>query len=338
MQTLTFNRETLKDKIYACWIGKNIGGTMGTPYEGNRDMHDIQGFVTEEGKVLPNDDLDLQLVWLRAMDEMGPESVNERVLGEYWMTHIGPMWNEYGIGKSNMREGLLPPLAGEVYNDKWKHSNGAWIRTEIWACLFPGCPEKAIRYAFYDACVDHGYGEGTYAAIFVAAMESAAFVIKDVKTLLEIGLSKIPTDCRMAKAVRLVMEEYEKGTDWKTVRQMLVEQSADIGWFQAPANVGFVVLGLLYGEGDFKKSMILAINCGDDTDCTGATIGSLMGIMNGTAGLPSDWRSHIGDQIATICNLNGHGAWPATCTELTERVMDMLLSAGEQISISLLDA
>ena len=324
MQTLTFNRETLKDKIYACWVGKNIGGTMGTPYEGNRDVHDIQGFVTEEGKVLPNDDLDLQLVWLRAMDEMGPESVNERVLGEYWMTHIGPMWNEYGVGKSNMREGLLPPLAGEVYNDKWKHSNGAWIRTEIWACLFPGCPEKAIRYAFYDACVDHGYGEGTYAAIFVAAMESAAFVIKDVKTLLEIGLSKIPTDCRMAKAVRLVMEEYEKGTDWKTVRQMLVEQSADIGWFQAPANVGFVVLGLLYGEGDFKKSMILAINCGDDTDCTGATIGSLMGIMNGIAGLPSDWRSHIGDQIATICNLNGHGAWPATCTELTERVMDML--------------
>ena len=324
MKTITFNKETLKDKIYACWIGKNIGGTMGAPYEGNRDMHDIQGFVTEEGKVLPNDDLDLQLVWLRAMDEMGPESVNERVLGEYWMTHIGPMWNEYGIGKSNMREGLLPPLAGEVYNDKWKHSNGAWIRTEIWACLFPGCPEKAIRYAFYDACVDHGYGEGTYAAIFVAAMESAAFVIKDVKTLLQIGLSKIPEDCRMAKAVRLVMEEYEKGTDWRTVRQMLVEQSADIGWFQAPANVGFVVLGLLYGEGDFKKSMILAINCGDDTDCTGATIGSLMGIMNGTAGLPSDWRSHIGDQIATICNLNGHGAWPATCTELTQRVMDLL--------------
>lgn len=319
-----FSKETLRDKIYACWVGKNIGGTMGTPYEGTQKLLDIQGFATEAGTVLPNDDLDLQLVWLRAMDEVGPENVNEQVLGEYWLSYIGPAWNEYGVGKSNMREGLLPPISGEVYNERWKHSNGAWIRTEIWACLFPGLPERAIRYAFYDACVDHGYNEGTYAAIFVAAMESAAFIFNDLNILLKIGLSKIPSDCRVAKAVRLVMEEYAKGTDWKAVRNMLVEQSADIGWFQAPANVAYVVLGLLYGGCDFKKSMILALNCGDDTDCTGATLGALLGIMYGTAGIPADWSAHIGDQIVTICNLNGHGKWPATNTDLTNYVMDML--------------
>lgn len=321
---LTFNKKRIWDKIYGCWTGKNIGGTMGTPYENTQELLDIHGFATAPGEVLPNDDLDLQLVWLRAMDEMGPEAVNERVLGEYWLTYICPAWNEYGIGKSNLREGLQAPLSGEVYNEKWKNSNGAWIRTEIWACLFPGSPEKAIRYAFYDACVDHGYNEGTYAAIFVAAMESAAFVFSDINTLLEIGLSKIPSDCRMAKAVRLVMDEYAKGTDWKVTRELLIEQSADIGWFQAPANVGFVVLGMLYGQGDFKKSMILAINCGDDTDCTGATIGAIMGIMKGTEGIPADWRSYIGDKIITCCNTNGHGAWPATCTDLTDRVMEML--------------
>ncbi len=322
--SITFDRAALRDKIYACWVGKNIGGTMGAPYEGTRQLLDIQGFATEAGKVLPNDDLDLQLVWLRAVDEMGIEAVNERVLGEYWLSYIGPAWNEYGVGKSNMREGLLPPLSGEAYNDRWRHSNGAWIRTEIWASLFPGCPEKAIRYAFYDACNDHGYSEGTYAAIFVAAVESAAFVYNDIDLLLRIGLSKIPATCRMAAAVRLVMDEYAKGTDWKTVRQLLVEQSADIGWFQAPANVAYVVLGLLYGGCDFKKSMILALNCGDDTDCTGATLGALLGIMYGTAGLPADWRTHIGDAIVTCCNLNGHGAWPASCTDLTDRVMDLL--------------
>lgn len=319
-----FNKESLRDKIYACWVGKNIGGTMGTPYEGSRELHDIQGFVTEAGTVLPNDDLDLQLVWLRAMDEVGPENVNEKVLGEYWLTYIGPAWNEYGKCKSNMREGLLPPMSGEVYNDNWKHSNGAWIRTEIWACLFPGLPERAIRYAFYDACVDHGYNEGTYAAIFVAAMESAAFIYNDLNTLLNIGLSKIPKSCRVANAVKLVREEYAKGTDWKTVRNMLVEQSSDIGWFQAPANVAYVVLGLLYGACDFKKSMILAVNCGDDTDCTGATLGALLGIMYGTAGIPTDWKAHIGDNIVTCCLLKGHGAWPANNTDLTDYVMDML--------------
>jgi hypothetical protein len=209
-------------------------------------------------------------------------------------------------------------------NEEWKHSNGAWIRTEVWACLYPGQPDKAIAYAFEDACVDHGYGEGSYAAIFVAAMESAAFVINDLQALIEIGLSKIPEDCRVAKSVRLVMEDYANKVDWKTARNNLVKDSEDLGWFQAPANVAFVVLGLLYGEGDFKKSMILAINCGDDTDCTGATLGSLMGIMNGEAGLPTDWLTHIGEEIVTMCVLKGHGRFPANCVELTDCVMNLL--------------
>lgn len=184
--------------------------------------------------------------------------------------------------------------------------------------------EKAIRYAFEDASVDHGFGEGSYAAIFVAAMESAAYVIKDLRVLIDIGLSKIPADCRLAKAVRLVVEEYDKGTDWKVVREMLIEQSTDIGWFQAPANVGFTVLGLLYGEGDFKKSVLLAVDCGDDTDCTGATAGALLGILHGMKGIPEDWQAYIGDEIVNGCLLFGHGRFPKSCTELTDNVLNLL--------------
>ena len=271
---LVFNKNTIKDKIYACWLGKNIGGTMGTPFEGRTELNDIQGFSTPENVVLANDDLDLQLVWLRAIEDYGPYSLNEQILGEYWISYIPPHWNEYGIGKNNMRAGLLPPMSGE-YENPWKHSNGAWIRTEVWACMAPGCPDIAIKYARMDASVDHGAGEGTYAAIFLAAIEAAAFVIHDLRELIDIGLSKIPADCRMARSINLLLDCYDKGIDWKETRRILVEDSADLGWFQAPANVAFSMLGLLYGEGDFKKSMILAINCGDDTDCTGATLGSI---------------------------------------------------------------
>lgn len=105
---------------------------------------------------------------------------------------------------------------------------------------------------------------------------------------------------------------------------MLVKDSADLGWFQAPANVGFVVLGLLYGAGDFKQSLIYAINCGDDTDCTGATLGSLMGIMGGMTVIPQDWRAYIGDGIKSICITNGHGRFPQDCTELTDCLMNLL--------------
>lgn len=300
---------------------------MGTPYEGKREINDIQGFSSPEGAALPNDDLDLQLAWLRAMDELGPDAINSKVLGEYWISYIGPCWNEYGVCKGNMREGILPPLSGEMNNEEWKHSNGAWIRTEIWACVTPGCPEKAIRYAFEDASVDHGFGEGTYAAIFVAAMESAAFVVNDLRTLLHIGLSKIPEDCRVARSVGIVIKGYDEGLDWKTVRNQVVQDSADLGWFQAPANVAFVVIGLLYGKGNFKKSMILAINCGDDTDCTGATIGSLMGIMYGTKGIPEDWKNYIGDGIVTISLIKGSGFYPETCQQLTDCVMNLIPAA-----------
>lgn len=318
---ICFNRKTLEDKIYACWVGKNIGGTMGTPYEGQKELHDIQGFSTPAGVVLPNDDLDLQLVWLRALNEQGPYGINSKVLGEYWTNFIGPHWNEYGICKANMRAGILPPMSGTLYNEHWWNSNGAWIRTELWACTNPGCPENAIRFAFEDASVDHGFGEGTYAAIFIAAIESAAFIFDDIHVLIKIGLSKIPEDCRVARSVKLVMRAYEEGIDWRTTREMIVEDSADLGWFQAPGNIAFVILGLLYGEDDFKKSMILAINCGDDTDCTGATLGSIMGIMHGMKIIPEDWKAYIGDDIVTISIIRGFGSFPTTCKELTKETM-----------------
>ena len=305
-------------------MGKNIGGTLGGPYEGLQQINDVQGFVTKPGEVLPNDDLDLQLIWLKAMEEQGPNGVNAQVLGEYWLSYIGPNWNEYGVGKSNLRAGIPAPMCGEFNNGYWKHSNGAWIRTEIWACLYPGKVEKAIEYAFADASVDHGFGEGSYAAIFIAALESAAFVFSDMETLIQIGLSKIPKDCRIARSVNIVLDAFHSDKTWQQARELLVEDSADLGWFQAPANVGFVVVGLLYGKGDFKQSLILATNCGDDTDCTAATTGSIMGIIGGTAGLPADWTAHLGEKIEQMCLLNGHCNYPATITELTDAVMNML--------------
>ena len=262
--TMKLNFDKYKDKVYACWIGKNIGGTMGGPYEGTHEILDIKGYKTEANVVLPNDDLDLQLVWLHAVESIGARAVNAATLGEMWLSYLPPHWNEYGIGKINMQKGLLPPLAGD-YHNHWKHSNGAWIRTEVWACMAPAAPHIAAKYAIEDAKVDHGAGEGTYAAAFVAAMQSAAFAIKDLRRCIEIGLDFIPNDCRMADSIRFAIECYEKGIPAMDARNLILERNMDIGngWFEAPSNVAYTILGLLYGEGDFKKSMITAINRGN---------------------------------------------------------------------------
>ena len=322
---LKINKNSYRDQVYACWIGKNIGGTMGGPYEGTKEILDIKGFSTAPGVALPNDDLDLQLVWLYAVESIGARAVNAQTLGEFWLSLIPPHWNEYGIGKTNMHLGLIPPLSGD-YRNLWRHSNGAWIRTEVWACMAPGCPALAARYAIEDAKVDHGSGEGTYAAAVVAAMQSAAFVTKDLRRCIELGLMAIPTDCRIADSIRLVIDCYESGKSAIETRNTVFERNRDIGdgWFEAPSNVAYTVLGLLYGEGDFKKSMITAINCGDDTDCTAATVGATLGILGGMAAIPEDWRNYIGDVIITR-SINesylGYFRMPKTCTELTERVM-----------------
>ena len=325
MVNTVFDREKLRDRILACWIGKNIGGTMGAPYEGRRCMQDITGYASPKGEPLPNDDLDLQMAWLMTMERFGPKNFDANTLAECWQLMIGPNWNEYGIGKKNLTLGLLPPLCGEYDNDKWKHSNGAWIRSEVWACLAPGFPNVAIKYAIMDASVDHGMGEGVYAEIFTAALESIAFVEADIRKIVETALTYIPESCRVAQCVRLVLAEYDKKTPYREVRELLVESTADLGWFQAPANVGFVVIGLMYGEGDFKKSMIYTINCGDDTDCTGGTVGAILGIVGGTAGIPADWQEYIGDRIIQKC-INGHfvRSIPKTCTAFTERILDMI--------------
>lgn len=319
---MKLNSDEYKDKVYACWAGKNLGGTMGGPYEGCRNTLDVKGFATKPKEALPNDDLDLQLVWLHAVEFEGPRNITAEVLGEYWLSFITGCWNEYGIAKRNMEKGIIPPLCGDSQNP-WKHSNGAWIRTEIWATLAPAYPDLAVRFAIEDAKVDHGMGEGTYAAAFVAALESAAFVVSDGRKLIDIGLSKIPDGCRIAQSVRLVISCFDKGLSWLETRNAILELNKDIGdgWFQAPSNVAFVVLGLLFGNGDFKKSMLTAINCGDDTDCTGGTVGAILGIMYGKKGLPNDWLEYMGDEIVTGA-INTCLSMPRVknCSELTDKV------------------
>lgn len=331
---LRLNKSEYLDKLHACWIGKNIGGTLGAPYEGYTDFNDITGFVTPEGEVLPNDDLDLQLVWLTAIENMGIKNLTTNLLAEYWLERVSPFWNEYGIGKSNLELGLLPPMSGEFDNERWKTSNGAWIRSEIWGSIAPAVSDIAAKYAVMDAMVDHGVSEGTFAEIFTASLQSNAYVESNIRKLIEKSLEKIPENCKIAKTVRLVMDCYDKGIDYKQAREKVVEFNKDLGWFQAPGNLGFVAIGLLYGEGDFKRSMIYTVNCGDDTDCTAATVGATLGIIGGTKAIPEDWKKFVGDKIMQIC-ANGSYAFllPKTCTELTNRVAALVADVMKENNI-----
>ncbi|MBR5309493.1 MAG: ADP-ribosylglycohydrolase family protein [Clostridia bacterium] len=330
------------DKVRACFMGKNIGGTLGTPVEGKRGVFNIEFYTHDTSKgALPNDDLDLQLVWLVAAERYG-NKVNSQILADYWAARIYAHWNEYGQGKVNVKNGLVPPVSG-AYHNPMKDSNGAWIRSEIWACLCPGHPELAVQYAFEDSSVDHA-DEGIYAEVFTAALESAAFVEKDFEKLVDIALSYLPADCAIAGVVRLVQKCKKDGLTWREARKEVLTQYPDgfvhhvlpcepedvvpVGkkGFDAPANIGIVMIGWLYGEGDFAKTLCTAANCGEDGDCTCATLGALWGILHGMDGIPQKWIEPIGEDIKVGCvDMTHEGTLiPKTISALTKRVANLM--------------
>ena len=119
------------DKVKGCYLGKNIGGTLGAPFECYRGVYDIDGFMQDVSSPIPNDDVDLQLVWLAAVEQEG-RRIDSHVLAEYWDYYVTAVISEYGTGKNNFNKGIMPPHTGYLRNFN-RDSNGAWIRTEIWA-------------------------------------------------------------------------------------------------------------------------------------------------------------------------------------------------------------
>ena len=127
---MNYQLQDYRRRVLGCFLGKNAGGTLGMRDEWHRRINHVDGYVHEiTGEPLPNDDMDLQLVWLVALEEQGV-SVDAGLLGDYWMYYITPHWAEYGNCKENMRCGLQPPFSGTV-NNPYKDSCGAYIRSEI---------------------------------------------------------------------------------------------------------------------------------------------------------------------------------------------------------------
>ena len=110
------SKRTYMEKMRGCWLGKSIGGTLGTPFEPTRGAFDVEYYTADLSQgMLPNDDLDLQLVWLNAAERFKTE-LDAQILADYWMLGIIPNWAEYGVGKSNVRFGLTPPVSGRYKN------------------------------------------------------------------------------------------------------------------------------------------------------------------------------------------------------------------------------
>lgn len=308
------NRELYAEKVLGGWLGKSIGGTLGAPYEGKKGILNLSFYdPVPEGSV-PNDDLDLQLVWLHTLQTKGLNlDVND--LAEAWLNHITYPFDEYGVAISNLKKEIRPPISG-YHNNFFHDCLGAPIRSEIWAFISPAQPLKAMEYAYQDAVVDHAF-DGVYGEVFLAVIESMAFVESRAEVLIDYGLAAIPEDSRVAKAVRDTIIWYHQGLDWLEIRERILLHHGNHNFTDCPQNIAFVVLSWLWGSGDFEKSITTAVNCGYDTDCTGATLGAILGVIYGAAEIPKKWLKPIGDEVIVGDGVSGISA-PKTLAELSE--------------------
>lgn len=309
-----------RKKVLACWYGKNIGGTLGGPYEGFPVVNHLTFYDPVPTGSMPNDDLELQAMYAAALDRMEKPCVSRETLADIWSKHMKFMCDEYAVAVRNLEMGLRPPWTGR-FDNHFTCGMGAAIRSELWACLAPGNPGLAAKFAYEDACIDHD-GAGVDAEVFNAVVESLAFVEPDVRKLTEAGLEYLPADSTLAAGIREAISLWDETHDWLHCRNVLFEKYASEAATDVRINLPFTVLALLSGNGDFGKTICDAVNCGMDTDCTGATAGAILGILN-PDGIPEEWMKPVGKELVVRTSMIPGLDFPPTLDAFTDQILSL---------------
>jgi ADP-ribosylglycohydrolase len=329
---LPLTEDELHDRLLGALLGRAAGCVLGIPCEGmsreaiseaalrlglnypledywpgdpgHGSATDLHYGVTPRAKFLkPNidyigadDDIAYTILGLLIAEDYGLDFTAEQ-LGEAWLRYVPIACTAEDVALTNLRAGLKPPRTALV-NNPYSEWIGAAIRSDPWGYMAPGLPEFAAELGHRDASLSHT-AEGIYGEMFWAATISAAFVVDDVKTALEIGVTEIPADCGVAQAVRDTIRWCENDRDWDRVVNRILAVYDGMHPVHTINNAALTVAGLIFGRGSFEKTISLTVMAGLDTDCTGATAGSVFGAMAGASALPAKWIGPLGDRIET---------------------------------------
>jgi ADP-ribosylglycohydrolase len=309
------------ERIYAGWLGKIIGIRLGAPIEGwtydkiKNVYGELDHYPVDYRDFAADDDSNGPLFFLRALEDgrgkfnLTSQAAGEALLNYAPFEHGFFWWGGYGVSTEhtaylNLRNGIPAPRSGSVEQNGSAVAEqiGGQIFIDTWGLVCPGNPDMAADYAEKAAGITHG-GNGVYGGIFVAACIAYAFEERNIRAVIEKGLSYIPAGCEYARAVRAVMEFHEKNPgNW---RDCFAYIRANWGYDRYPGNchiipnIAVMILGLLYGEGDFSRTITITTMCGWDTDCNVGNVGTIMGVVCGLEGIDYEkWRKPINDFLA----------------------------------------
>ncbi len=311
--------EDYRDKMKAAWIGQMVGVAWGQPTEFkwvNKVIPEDKVPVWTSDFPLKyaywNDDICVETAFVKALEDHGLQ-ISPRMAGicfantEYWADCANRE------GRMNLRVGIAPPDCSNPKYFYCPNSIDYQIEADYAGIISPGCPQEAIRLGnVFGGLV--GFGDGVWAGQFIGAMYAEAFFTADVDAILDAGLAAIPSESDYAQMVRNVRKWHKENpadwlSCWKKIRTVYgTKKLRGLGGIDVRLNGACIVLGLLYGEGDLDKSMVLSMRCGWDSDCNPSNVGGVLFTARGFKALDAKYVEKLDYErkfSGTPYNLNG---------------------------------
>jgi len=257
------------------------------PFKKRYNISPCQDYTSGKMNGVPvDDDIAYTLLGLLAMEEFGPNFTLEQN-GKAWQRYLPLACTAEKVALDNLKAGIPARKAGEKDNPycEWI---GADIRADPWGYMAPGWPEKAAEMAWRDAYLSHRRN-GIYGEMFFAAAIAAAFAVNDPVEALKIGLTEIPKECALAKAVRWALQQEPRVKDYHQARTLVDRRFPGMHIVHTINNACLTILGIKIGRTDFTKVIGETVAMGLDNDCTAATAGSIVGAVVGKKGIPPHW-------------------------------------------------
>jgi ADP-ribosylglycohydrolase len=287
----------------AAYLSSDVPGVIKEKYQvgdaiPGYGVHKLS-WINNVSHMVEDDDMNYTIISLAVMERFGFDFAPDDV-ADAWLMNL-PFLHTFTaerVAYKNLLNGIDPPRSA-MHRNMYREWIGAQIRADFFGYVNPGNTELAAELAWRDASVSHAKN-GIYGAMWVAAMLAAAAATDDLEDIVRAGLGEIPERSRLSEAILAVLDWKREGIDWEQAIQRIHERFDDHDphdWCHAISNAMIVAFGLLFGEGDFERSIGLAVTAAFDTDCNGATVGSIVGMIQGAAALPSRWIAPLNDTI-----------------------------------------
>lgn len=300
--------ESLRDKIAGGWAGQMIGVSYGAPTEFRYRGRTIPDGELPQWKPelvhnsIRQDDLYVDMTFAQVLDDKGLDATTED-FGAMFREANYSLWHANLAARRALRRGVPATLSGTPKYNVHANDIDFQIEADFIGLMAPGLPLAATEIAWRAGRVMN-YGDGIYGGIFVACMYSAAFFETDPRKIVEAGLACLPRKSPYARVIAdtLAWHRAHPGY-WKKTWQLIEDKwnrrdpcpegaLRDFN-IDAKLNGAYIALGLLYGGGDFGRTIVISTQAGQDSDCNPSNAAGILGVALGYDAIPDEWKSGI---------------------------------------------